>query len=436
MVENDIYLTTDNVVIVMHDTTLDRTTNGTGTVTYLSSAQIKQYKVDYYKGVDPQPIPTLEDYFKTIKGQPHQKLVIEMKHPADPSLAKAMTDLIKKYDIIDQVVIISFIQTNLVYTRNYLPGAPVGWLNWLELDETNPVYATYEALENIQSYNCVCNPGYSGWGSAVIRDLVYRGVTLWPWTLNNQTQFDNLMIDGVGGITTDYCQWSKNYIESIHWNSASRVISSTYQSVLTDITNSAEVVIVEDTLGITCSAGNITVPDKKEGGKASFYYRYKSTTSTGIPYYTVTEIRTIEVAPAYSFELISGSNLALGNGQLTNVTDAHTVAAVKAQFKHPVGILDKNGNVLADTAVVTTGSVVYLEADQTQRAVIVMKGDVNGDGRVNADDYRTVRNYFLNTAELSGVYFQAADCDNDGAITTTDYLRIKAHYLNLFDLFA
>jgi hypothetical protein len=118
------------------------------------------------------------------------------------------------------------------------------------------------------------------------------------------------------------------------------------------------------------------------------------------------------------------------------VTDAHTVAAVKAQFKHPVGILDKNGNVLADTAVVTTGSVVYLQADHTQRAVIVMKGDVNGDGRVNADDYRTVRNYFLKTAELSGVYFQAADCDNDGMITTTDYLRIKAHYLNLFDLFA
>jgi glycerophosphoryl diester phosphodiesterase len=146
MVENDIYLTTDGVVVVMHDTTLDRTTNGSGTVTDLSYAQIKKYKVDYYSGVAAQPIPTLEDYFKSIKGNPKQRLVIEMKHPPEASLANAMSALIKKYDIMDQVVIISFIQNNLIYTSRNLPGAPVGWLNWLKLDENNPVYATYETL--------------------------------------------------------------------------------------------------------------------------------------------------------------------------------------------------------------------------------------------------------------------------------------------------
>jgi hypothetical protein len=277
--------------------------------------------------------------------------------------------------------------------------------------------------------------GYSGWGSAVIQELAYRGVTLWPWTLNNQAQFDKLMIDGVGGITTDYSQWSKDYIESIHWNSASRVISSTYRSVLTDITNSAEVVIIEDTLGITCSAGNITVPEKKEGGKASFYYRYKSTTPTGIPYYTVTEIRTIEVASEHTLELIGGSELTLENGLLTDVTETHNVAQVKSQFKHPVVITDKNGNVLADSSVVTTGSIVYLETNRAQKAVIVMKGDVNGDGSINSHDYQAVKNYFLRTSDLSGVYLLAADCDGDGMITVTDYLRIRAHYLNMFELF-
>jgi hypothetical protein len=362
-------------------------------------------------------------------------VVIEMKHPADARLANAMTALIQKYDIMDQVVVISFIQQNLVNTSNNLPGVPVGWLNWLNLDETNPVYSVYEVLENIQGYNCVCNPGYSGWGSAVIGDLAHRGVTLWPWTVNNQVQFDNLMIDGVAGITTDYSQWSKDYIDEIHWNSASRVISSTYQTVYTDITNTCEVVIIEDTLGITCSAGNITVPQNSKGGKATFYYRYKSTTPTGIPYYNVTEIRTIEVAPAYTFELIGGSALKLEGGQLTDVTDTHTVAAVKAQFKHPVGILDKNGKVLADNAIVTTGSTVYLVADNTQKAVIIMKGDVNGDGKVDTTDYMCIKSHFLRTSTLTGVYLKAADCDEDDIITATDYARIKAHFLGTFDLF-
>lgn len=435
MVENDIYLTTDGVVVVMHDTTLDRTTNGSGTVTDLSYAQIKNYKVDYYSGVAAQPIPTLEDYFKSIKGNPKQRLVIEMKHPPEASLANAMSALIKKYDIMDQVVIISFIQNNLIYTSRNLPGAPVGWLNWLKLDENNPVYATYETLENVQPYNCVCSPGYDGWGSAVIEELVARGVTLWTWTVNKQDQFDKLMIDGVGGITTDYSQWSKPFIESIHWNSASRVISSTYHEVLTDVTNSAEVVVIEDTLGIKCSAGNITVPETEKGGKATFYYRYKSTTPTGIPYYTVTEIRTIEVASKQNFALTAGSQLTLANGQLTGVTENNTVAQIKRQFVDPVAVLDKNGNVLADTAYVTTGSTVYLVSAPEKRAVIVIKGDVNGDGVVSRLDYLEVKNYFLNVTNLTGVYFTAADCDNDGVITSTDYLRIKSHCMNLFDLF-
>jgi hypothetical protein len=213
------------------------------------------------------------------------------------------------------------------------------------------------------------------------------------------------------------------------------VISSTYQDILTDITNSVEVVIVEDTLGISCSAGNITVPETEAGGKASFYYRYKRTTPTGIPYYTVTEIRTIEVASKQSFELVAGSDLTLANGQLTDVTENVTVKQVKGQFKYPVAILDKNGNALADTAVVTTGSTVYLVSAPEKRAVIVIKGDVNGDGIVNRLDYLEVKNYFLNVTSLTGAYYTAADCDGDGDITTTDYLRIKSHYLNQFDLF-
>jgi len=435
MVENDIYLTTDNVIVVMHDAELDRTTNGSGNVTEMTSDQVLKYKVDYFSGVAAQPIPTLEDYFKAIKNQPDQKLVIEMKHPADARLANALTAMIQKYDIMDQVVVISFIQTNLVNTSNNLPGIPVGWLNWLNLDENNPVYSTYEVLENIQSYNCVCNPGYSGFGDAAIRELYYRGVTLWPWTVNNQVQFDHLILDGVAGITTDYSQWSAKLIESIHWNTANRVISSTYQGVLTDITDSVEVVVIEDTLGIHCSAGNITVPETVKGGKASFYYRYKQTTPTGLTYYTVTEIRTIEVATQNKLELINGSSLTLSESLLSNVTEGQTVTSVKSQFTQPVVIRNASGTTLSDNAKVTTGSTVSLSADSTQSAVIIIKGDVNGDGIIDSTDYLRIKSYFLQTASLSGPYLQAADCDGDGTVSSTDYLRMKAHFLGNYNLF-
>lgn len=438
MVENDVYLTTDNVVYVMHDDKLERTTNGTGSILEMTSAQVKKYKVDYFSGVAAQAIPTLEDYFKEVKGKAHQKLVIELKHPTTTALTEGVAALIRKYDIMDQVVVISFIQTNLVNMRKAIPGIAVGWLNWLEFDDTNPVYSTYTALESIQPYNAVCNPGFSSttprWSDPVIRDLVYRGVTLWPWTINTKAQFDELWLGNLGGITTDYAQYASNYIESIHWNSASRVISSTYQSVLTDITNSCEVVIIEDTLGITCSAGNITVPQNKNG-KASFYYRYKSTTATGQTYYMVTEIRTIQVGNAETFELKSGSTLSLSSTQLTKVTDQYTVATLKNQFKYSVGVTSKDGVELSSSDKVTTGCTVYLVSDRTKKAVIVIKGDVNGDGIVDATDYLLTKSHFLDKTQLTGAYLTAADCDGDAIIAATDYIQLKSHFLGRYNLY-
>jgi glycerophosphoryl diester phosphodiesterase len=438
MVENDVYLSADNVVYVMHDEMIERTTNGTGSVLKMTSAQLKQYKVDYFSGVAAQAIPTLEDYFKEIKGKAHQKLVIEMKHPATEALAKGVADLIKKYDIIDQVVVISFIQQNLQNISKQLPGVAVGWLNWLEFDDTNPVYSAYVALEEVQKYNCVCNPGFSSatprWSYPVIRELVYRGVTLWPWTINTKEQFDDLWLSNIGGITTDYSQYVSKYIESIHWNSGSRVISSTYQSVLTDITNSCEVVIIEDTLGIKCSAGNITVPANKSG-KATFYYRYKSTTATGASYYMVTETRTIQVGNAEVFELVDGSKLSLASGQLNNVAINATVASIKGQFKDTVVVMDKNGNTLSDSAAVATGSVVALNADRSKKATIVIKGDVDGDGAIKVTDYLQIKSYLLKKINLNGAYLSAADCDSNSSVGTTDYVRLKSYFLKKYNMY-
>lgn len=164
-------------------------------------------------------------------------------------------------------------------------------------------------------------------------------------------------------------------------------------------------------------------------------YRYKSTTPSGQSYYTVTEIRTIEVAPEITFELISGSELTLGSSYLTKVTDEYTVADVKGQFKFPVTVLDLNGNAMDDAAIVTTGVTVCLTNDPTQKAIIVLKGDANGDGYIDSTDYLRIKSHFLERMELTGAFLQAADCDEDGKITSTDYLQLKSYFLGTYDLF-
>ena len=293
-VETDFYRVSDGVLMIMHDATIDRTTNGSGKTVNFTSTQLKSYVVDVKSGIATQPIPSVEELFKLVKGNKDMRLVMEIKHP-NTDYVSTFINLIKKYDVMDQMVIIDFDKNNcnISAMRKQLPGVPFGWLNYATIEDAKPMESVQAALEQFQSNLTGCNPKYTGFGEISIREFAYRGLTIWPWTLRDQPGFDKLMIDGVGGITTDYSQWASNYIEELQFNSSGKVIAKTYAGASTDVTNKAEFVLIEDTIGISWSNGKLNVPLKKNGGTASFFFRLKSTNPSGTTYYTVTEVVTI-----------------------------------------------------------------------------------------------------------------------------------------------
>ncbi len=97
-------------------------------------------------------------------------------------------------------------------------------------------------------------------------------------------------------------------------------------------------------------------------------------------------------------------------------------------------VTDKNGNAVSDTKQVGTGFVVT-DGDGTEYEVVVL-GDVDGSGAVDATDYLQIKKVFLSQATLEGVYRLASDADGDGNITSTDYLKIKSYFLGKIDLYA
>jgi hypothetical protein len=317
-----------------------------------------------------------------------------------------------------------------------MPGVANCWTTNIFLDPLDPLNSTCSVLEYAQTFNCVYSPDYSGWDKEIPQEVTHRGVSLWPRNVNTQASFDRAWISGVEGIYTESPQWAADYIETLTWNTGGKVIATTYDGDTKDVTASSEIVIVEDSLGCTVKNGTITVPSNVNGGMVSFFYRYKVKTASGTSFYVAPEVRTIEVEGTALLQLNKDSKLVLKSGQLLNVTDKDTVAAVKAQFKYPVEILNKNGGAMADTAIVATGATVCLAEDHNESAVIVMRGDVNGDGMINTTDYVRIKSYFLKKAQLTGAYGSAADCDGDGKITTADYLRVKSYLLKKLDLFA
>ncbi|MBU1163058.1 MAG: glycerophosphodiester phosphodiesterase, partial [Proteobacteria bacterium] len=97
-VEIDVHLSKDKEIVVMHDSTLDRTTNGTGPVNNYTLSELKKY--DAGKG---ETIPTLQQVMELTDKK--VSLVIELK---EKDTEKIVVEQIKKNKIEDNVYVISF----------------------------------------------------------------------------------------------------------------------------------------------------------------------------------------------------------------------------------------------------------------------------------------------------------------------------------------
>lgn len=87
-------------------------------------------------------------------------------------------------------------------------------------------------------------------------------------------------------------------------------------------------------------------------------------------------------------------------------------------------------NIEVTQGIITTGMKLTLNFNNKDYTyIIVLKGDVNGDGRVYATDYVKVKNHIMGKSYLTGAYLEAADINNDGNIYATDYVLIKNHIM-------
>ena len=97
-VEIDVHLSRDKEIVVIHDLTLDRTTDGTGLVSNYTLSELKKY--DAGKG---EAIPTLQEVMELTDKK--VKLVIELKQKGTERI---VVEQIKKNGFEDNVYVISF----------------------------------------------------------------------------------------------------------------------------------------------------------------------------------------------------------------------------------------------------------------------------------------------------------------------------------------
>ena len=125
-IELDVRLTADGEVVVVHDHTLDRTTDRTGVVAELSLAEVQQAVIP---GTNPSVIPTLAQVLDLVRPG-RMQIYFELKHTADlaPELARAAVGVIAASGLGERVIVSSFNHWSLKTVQQHAPGTRVGLL--------------------------------------------------------------------------------------------------------------------------------------------------------------------------------------------------------------------------------------------------------------------------------------------------------------------
>lgn len=218
ILEVDAHLTKDNVVVLSHDETIDRMSNGSGYIRGMTLAELRQYDFGYdftpdggqtfpYRGQG-VTIPTLEDLFKTWPDVP---VNIELKQ-TEPSMEAQVWNLVRQYKMEEKVLIVSFHDENMARWRE-LAGQRVA--------TAPPVKHMYRlAPLYLLRLDFLYNPPYDAFQVPVAQTagpitlrfdterfirLAHRlGMGVHYWTINEEEEMRRLYALGADAVMTDY----------------------------------------------------------------------------------------------------------------------------------------------------------------------------------------------------------------------------------------
>ena len=186
-IELDVQLTKDGHVVIIHDETVDRTTNGTGAVDSYLLEDLRKLDASYiYTGhMDFNPIPTLREYFELVKDT--QVITnIELKTSLNqyPGIEGKVLELIRAYKLEERVIISSFNHYSIMRMKEMAPELVYGFLSdtWI----LNP--GSYTKTYDVACYHPSVE--MTTWG--VVEDLKNNGRVINVWTVNEEEQIRDL----------------------------------------------------------------------------------------------------------------------------------------------------------------------------------------------------------------------------------------------------
>jgi glycerophosphoryl diester phosphodiesterase len=189
MVELDVHVCSSGEVVVIHDDTVDRTTDGIGKVCELTLGELK--RLDAGSG---ERIPTLEEVIRLIDGAASINIELKGQGTAEPvhKLTHGFLDEgWKKKDFL----ISSFNVEELAAFMN-LSEIRIGLL-YVQYNES-----ILDTADQINAFSL--NPYYKGINRNFINNTHNKGLKVYPWTVNDPSEIAVMKALNIDGVISDY----------------------------------------------------------------------------------------------------------------------------------------------------------------------------------------------------------------------------------------
>ena len=209
-VECDISFTSDNVPVLLHDDTIDRTSNGTGAINSMTFEQVRTYdfgswKSSAYTGTQ---IPSFEEFISLCKVLGlHPYIELKSSGLSQENVTNCV-NIVKKYGMLNKVTWISFLTTALDYVLTADAKARIGLVQG-EVSEEAITYVSGKITSGVDAF---IDAQLNVLTESMVNSCITANVPLEAWnvyTVENVTQFSY-----VNGVTVDSLNVTKALYEA------------------------------------------------------------------------------------------------------------------------------------------------------------------------------------------------------------------------------
>jgi glycerophosphoryl diester phosphodiesterase len=197
-VETDVQLTADGVPVLMHDETVDRTTDGTGAVADLTLAEIRaldagSWYAPEYAGIQ---VPLLDEFLDALTGT-RKKALVELKGYWAPEGIRTVLDAVYLRGVQNRIVFASFNLTTIAHLADTAPAIPRVIIKRDLPKDPVALVRYYGAIAILTTATSLENDPHA------VRRMHEAGLGVLVYTLNSEKRWSEALAYGIDGIITD-----------------------------------------------------------------------------------------------------------------------------------------------------------------------------------------------------------------------------------------